>query len=639
MAKGDQGIALRHLSTLFCVGAVGGLTDAQLLEQFTTRRDESAELAFEALVERHGPMVLRTCRSVLRDPHDVDDAFQATFLVLVRRAGSLWVRDSLGPWLHQVAHRTASCARSAAARRRRHERLAAASAADLDDGPDGDDLGALLHEEVSRLPGRYRPAVVLCLLEGLTPEQAARHLSCPVGTVHSRLARGRERLRARLTRRGLAPAAWLPLAMLSAEATQSAIPISLVVSTVRAATRFAAVKMAARAVTAPVAELTEGVLRMMFLTRLKLMAVFLLATGVLATGVGLLAGQRTEGNKQAEKVAGQSRSEAQLGSDKSPTLPARVEGKDEEDTKEKLIDGLLARSTAIASGRIEYHVKVDIAGRTLTDSDYRFSYSGESWATRNPQSNHAIVNHEGRLLSYSEALQRDGAVHRSLTIGFSESPFKNPPYPPVRAGTLWSSSTRRFVREQASRARFLGAETVNGVGTRALEWDVDPKDKYLAFHAINDLLSDGGKLRLYVARQLGYALPRIEHVDKFGTVQDQFDFSDFREVAPEIHVPAICRLGRGNFEQKYHLTKIEKVNESIPNNDFVLSIPAGTSVGDNRPKMKDKVDPDGKRTFSLRDYPLRQFRTGAPYPQGFPAGLLKELDREVVKPVVKPEEH
>jgi len=96
-------MSLQHLSTLFRVGAIGGLTDAQLLERFTSQRGETAELAFRILVERHGPMVLRVCRTVLRDAHDAHDAFQATFLVLLRRAGSLWVRDSLGPWLHLCA--------------------------------------------------------------------------------------------------------------------------------------------------------------------------------------------------------------------------------------------------------------------------------------------------------------------------------------------------------------------------------------------------------------------------------------------------------------------------------------------------------------------------------------------------------
>ena len=128
MAIGKDGAVLRQLRMLFNVGTVRDLTDGQLLERFATDRGEAAELAFAVLVERHGPMVLRVCRGVLNNPHDTQDAFQATFLVLVRKARALWVRDSLGPWLHQVAYRTASCVRSTDARRRRHERRAAISA-------------------------------------------------------------------------------------------------------------------------------------------------------------------------------------------------------------------------------------------------------------------------------------------------------------------------------------------------------------------------------------------------------------------------------------------------------------------------------------------------------------------------------
>src|SRR5437763_5152913 len=120
MANGQAGV-LRQVQRLFSLGTVGGMTDAQLLALFVARRDEDAELAFEILVERHGPMVFRICRGVLRDEHAAEDAFQATFLVLARKARSLWVKDSLGGWLHGVAHRVASRARSDAARRRRHE--------------------------------------------------------------------------------------------------------------------------------------------------------------------------------------------------------------------------------------------------------------------------------------------------------------------------------------------------------------------------------------------------------------------------------------------------------------------------------------------------------------------------------------
>ncbi len=197
----------RDLRTLFEVGAPAALTDGQLLERFATRRGPAAERAFEALVDRHGSMVLRACRSILRDDHEAMDAFQATFLVLARRGGSLWVRDSLGPWLHRVACRAAGKARADAARRRAGQRRLAERTPDPASAGDGrrDDLAAILHEEVDRLPERFRAPIVLCDLEGRTCEETARHLGCPVGTVGSRLARGREKLRGRLIRRGVAP--------------------------------------------------------------------------------------------------------------------------------------------------------------------------------------------------------------------------------------------------------------------------------------------------------------------------------------------------------------------------------------------------------------------------------------------------
>ena len=127
MAIRPDGTIRRQLKTLFNLGTIGELTDGQLLERFATRGGEAAELAFAALVERHGPMVLRVCRNALRDSNDVQDAFQATFLVLVQKARSLWVRDSLGPWLHRVAHRVATRARYSGMRRQQHERQAAAT--------------------------------------------------------------------------------------------------------------------------------------------------------------------------------------------------------------------------------------------------------------------------------------------------------------------------------------------------------------------------------------------------------------------------------------------------------------------------------------------------------------------------------
>lgn len=297
MAKERQGNALGRLHTLFNVGTVGGLSDGQLLEWYTSRGGEAAELAFSALVERHGPMVLRVCKAMVRDEHEAQDAFQATFLVLVHRAGSLWVRDSLGPWLHEVAYRVASCARSAAARRRRIERRAAESAVASSHGVGevGSDLRTILHEEIGRLPERYRAAVVLCGLEGLTHDQAARQLGWPLGTLQSRLARGRQRLRGRLARRGFALLAGPLGAVLAREAAAaSALPYALVEQATRAAAAPALVIGKATGVgvvSATAIELMEGALKTMSLIRLKKIGVFTLIFGIAAACAGVAARQ------------------------------------------------------------------------------------------------------------------------------------------------------------------------------------------------------------------------------------------------------------------------------------------------------------------------------------------------------------
>ena len=291
MAIGKDGAVLRQLRTLFNVGTVRDLTDGQLLERFATDRGESAELAFAVLVERHGPMVLRVCRGVLVDPHDTQDAFQATFLVLVRKARALWVRDSLGPWLHQVAYRTASCARSTDARRRRLERRAAISVEEARVEP-VDELERVLHEEIDRLPDRYRAPVVLCDLEGRTHEQAARYLGWPVGTVKSRLSRGRQRLRDRLLRHGLTPDAGLIASTLSLDSSMASISTALVDSTTGAATRFLTVQSIVRG---SAASLAQGVLRSMTMTRWLKAASVLLVAGATVAGVDLLAQRGTSG--------------------------------------------------------------------------------------------------------------------------------------------------------------------------------------------------------------------------------------------------------------------------------------------------------------------------------------------------------
>ena len=190
----------------------------------------------------HGPMVWDVCRSILSDPHAAEDAFQATFLVLARKAGSIRRRDAVGPWLHGVARRVAVRAKTAAARRRLREGQGTEMTATPTPDPMRREQIEALHEEVDRLAEKYRAPLVLCYFEGRTHAEAARLLKCPVGTVSVRLSRARELLRARLTRRGFVlPAAWAG-AMLWPETASAAMPTGLAESTIKAAMHLAAGK-------------------------------------------------------------------------------------------------------------------------------------------------------------------------------------------------------------------------------------------------------------------------------------------------------------------------------------------------------------------------------------------------------------
>ncbi|MHB1561612.1 MAG: RNA polymerase sigma factor, partial [Isosphaeraceae bacterium] len=201
MASMRRDGALRQIDRLFGEGTLAGLSDARLLERYVAARDESA---FEALVVRHGPMVLSVCRRVLIDPNDADDAFQAAFLLLARKARSIWVEGSIGGWLHRVAWRIAVQLREDAARRRDQERRAVEHAGEPLDREDGhDDTAAVIHQEIERLPEHYRRPVVLCYLEDMTYQQAADHLQWSEATTRGRLSRARDLLRSRLTRRGI----------------------------------------------------------------------------------------------------------------------------------------------------------------------------------------------------------------------------------------------------------------------------------------------------------------------------------------------------------------------------------------------------------------------------------------------------
>jgi HlyD family secretion protein len=295
MAGGSSVTVLRDIQTLFDVGTAGGLSDRQLLDRFLNGRD--AEASFEVLVLRHGPMVLRVCQNLLDDPNDAHDAFQATFLILVRRCRSMKRIESVGGWLYGVACRVAARARVDRARRRTVEERAAfrvVEATDTSQEIDAEkaEFGPIVQEEVRRLPEKYRTVVVLCYWESLTHEQAAVHLGCPLGTIRSRLARARNLLRRRLTRRGMAPlagavAAGLDRAPAFASASAqhiSSVPRELVQSTIEAASRFAAGQATGQIVSGFAVSLAQRMLWSMTMMKIKMAIVGVVLAGLVVCG-------------------------------------------------------------------------------------------------------------------------------------------------------------------------------------------------------------------------------------------------------------------------------------------------------------------------------------------------------------------
>ncbi len=288
MASGPLTEFLRRLRGNEALRALGERTDVELLERFVTCQEEAA---FAALIQRHGPMVLGVCRHLLFNAHDVEDAFQATFLVLVSKAASIRRRTLLAGWLYRVAYRVAMRARIHAARR--HDRelrgIETMTAQVQVEWLDPEER-PLLHEELNRLPEKYRLPIVLCYLRGQTHEEAARQLAWPVGTVKGRLARARELLRFRLSRRGLTLSTAALASVLSLQTVSASVPSALANSAVRAAMLIAAGQAAtAGMASAQGAALAQGVLRSMFLTKLMTACAVLIGLAVLGASAVLLA--------------------------------------------------------------------------------------------------------------------------------------------------------------------------------------------------------------------------------------------------------------------------------------------------------------------------------------------------------------
>jgi RNA polymerase sigma factor (sigma-70 family) len=315
MANVASASLARQLGSLFEGGSAAGLSDRQLIERFAASRDEAA---FAALVDRHGPLVLGVCRQLLGNGHDAEDAFQAVFLVLARKAGSLREPELLGNWLYGVALRTARKARLRLARRRQTEeegavrRPEAAPAAPAEGALLDREQSEALHGEIDRLPGAFRAPLVLCYFEGLTLDEAAHRLRWPVGTLRSRLARARDKLRTGLARRGFVlPAAALGAALVPRSASASVPPL-LCSSTTRAAIRFAAGHaVGGGASSAPAAALAQEVARTMIVHKLRAAALSFCLLATIATVVGSLipALDALAGSREGPPIAQEARRE------------------------------------------------------------------------------------------------------------------------------------------------------------------------------------------------------------------------------------------------------------------------------------------------------------------------------------------
>jgi RNA polymerase sigma factor (sigma-70 family) len=397
--------------------------DEELLLRFVADRDEAA---FEAIVRRHGPMVLDVCRAVLGNVADAEDAFQAAFLVLVRKAGSVQKAASLASWLHGVARHTALKARASSVR---HERRGGARPECGVTDPDNltwDELRRVMHEELGQLPERFREPLVLCFLEGNTQDEAAARLRLSKGTLKRRLEQGRALLRERLVRRGVGPAGVL-LAAVWPTAEATALPPAVVSSTVKAATAVAAGSAAARAISAEVAALTERVLTAMFLTRLKAVTAGVLFALVTVLGLALA------GHAAATGLGGEAR----------PVEPEPLPG-DERKPSPKVVGGASWKARATLKGHTDEVLcltfgvdQLATAGKdgtirvwdtTTGKEQHQCGYSSEDGLMKHvaftPDGKHVLMNF-GDQIGYWDVAQKNfpkGAIGGASPIGVASGP-------------------------------------------------------------------------------------------------------------------------------------------------------------------------------------------------------------------------
>jgi RNA polymerase sigma factor (sigma-70 family) len=453
MATGQRNGVMDRLRRTTMLREEAGLSDGELLECFLEHKEE---IALEALVRRHGPMELGVCRRVLGHAQDAEDAFQATFLVLVKKAGSIWPRGQVGNWLYGVAYRTALKAKAMHARRRTREKQVMDTHVPKAEPTEiWHDLQPLLDEELNRLADKYRVPVVLCDLEGKSRRQAAHQLGWPEGTLSTRLTRARQLLAQRLTRRGIALSGGALAVILSQNAVSAAVPLALVGTTVKAATLVAAGSVAGGVLSTQVAALMEGVLQAMFLTKLKNSLLVVLVVGLLGTGVGLfgvrgwnqptaaagplvawnladevtyftLAGERREEERTAPVHAGKVASVAQDGKSFTLEVPSKERGEEPKKVEIKLTDktevtfsGVGVGDAKITEGYLAQVWTSDEAKTTPT----KVHFLGKESMRRTPDTAGKItsVSKDGTTLTIEQASRTRGEPGQPIDIKITVS--------------------------------------------------------------------------------------------------------------------------------------------------------------------------------------------------------------------------
>jgi RNA polymerase sigma factor (sigma-70 family) len=481
-----------------------GPADGQLLAHFVATRDEAA---FAALVRRHGPMVFGVCRRVLRNYHDAEDAFQATFLVLARKAAAVRC-DAVGSFLYAVAYRTCLEARSVNARRRARERQVEDLPAPAAAPPEAQDWRPLLDGALDRLPDKYRVPVVLCDLEGRSRQEAARQLGVPEGTLSSRLARAHALLARRLARSGLALSGGALALLLSEDAASAGVPAPLVTATTAAATGRAAAA-------APVIALAEGVVRSMLLTKARIAAGFLLALGLLvaaAAGPIYRLGARDEPEERTEK-------RPKVGADKKPADDNRIQGSGHVETQERKV----ADFTSVDAGSA-FQVEIrrgDTFRVAVTTDDNLFPYiktdkDGTALRISLDTGHKSIQTHTLKVAVTMPALdgvRLDGAS-RATVQGF-------PPGKAFRAKMSGASSLEGEVR--------AGKVTVEASGASRVTLKGSGKDVRLTAAGASHLglaeftadratvdLSGASRAEIRANEDLDYSLSGASHLDYRG---------------------------------------------------------------------------------------------------------------------------